>query len=50
MLIVDIKPNDEELEVFFNCVESMEEPATKGDEVAYLHTISLKALWGTKAC
>ena len=50
MLIANIKPNDEEPEVFSNCVESMEEPATKRDKVVYLHTISLKALCGTEAC
>ena len=50
MLIEDINNNEEELEIFSDCVDSMKKTNVKENEIVTLHTISLQALWGIENC
>ena len=50
LLINNKDSNEEEPEVFSDCVEHIEEMVNKEEEGATLHTISLQAYWGTENC
>ena len=50
LLTDSMECNEEDTEVISDCVDNMDDPTSKGDEVATLHTISLQAYWGTDSC
>ena len=48
ILMEDMKGNEDDIEIFSDCVDSMEELVLKGNDSATLHTISLQALLGAE--
>ena len=48
LLIEDQEGKEEDLEVFFNCLDTMEESVVKEEKKGTLHAISLQALWGNE--
>ena len=48
MLMKNMKSNADDIEVFSNCVDSIEEAGVKDENVVTFHAISLQAFWGTE--